>query len=177
MIKINLLPRKPRKRPFKIDLFLFFLVLVINIVIAGAIYYGNTREITNYETKIENGKKEIASLDGLYKDYLRMEAEKKEISLRIKTIDSLKTGRALAARTLYDLSSVIKESVWLRTFKKDEDRFEMEGRSLENESISELMERLSKIPYMRNVELRNVEDVAEGGITVKKFVIYGNIGL
>jgi Tfp pilus assembly protein PilN len=175
MIKINLLPRKHRKKPLKIDLYIFLVVLVISVVAAGFIYYQNDRDITNSQNQIESAKKEIANLEGIYKDYLRMESEKKEIAARIKTIDSLKEGRALSARILYDLTSLIKESVWLRTFKKDEDRFEMEGRSLQNESISELIERLSGIPYMKNVELRNVEDVAEGGITVKKFVIYGNI--
>ncbi len=177
MIRINLLPKKPAKSVFKLDLYIFILVAIVNGLIIAGIYFSNVREISGYQTMIESAKKEIASLDGIYKEYLRIEKEKKEIGDRIKTIEGLKKGRALAARILYDLSDVVKENVWLRTLRRDDDRFELEGRSLENESISDFMETLSKIPYMRNIELRNVEDLVEGGIAVKKFVIYGNISL
>jgi Tfp pilus assembly protein PilN len=175
MIKINLLPRKAPKSPLKGDLYLLIVVFVLNILVLGFLYYDNEKDIADYRSKIENAKQEIASLDAIYKDYLRIENEKKEIAARIKTIEGLKEGRALTARMMYDLTSLVKDSVWLRTFKKDEDRFELEGRSLENESISDLIEGLSKIPYMKNVELRNVEDVVEGDMTVKKFIIYGNV--
>lgn len=177
MIRINLLPKKPAKSVFKLDLYIFVLVAIINGLVIAGIYLSNSREIANYQTMIESAKKEIASLDGIYKEYLRIEKEKKEIGDRIKTIEGLKKGRALAARILYDLSDVVKENVWLRTLRRDDDRFELEGRSLENESISDFMETLAKIPYLKNVELRNVEDLVEGGIAVKKFVIYGNISL
>jgi hypothetical protein len=70
---------------------------------------------------------------------------------------------------------MIKDSVWLKTFKKTEDKFEMEGRSLENESISNLIETLSGAPYLKNIELRNVEDAVEEGVAVKRFVITGDI--
>ncbi|HBA56174.1 MAG TPA: hypothetical protein DCZ04_17445 [Syntrophorhabdus aromaticivorans] len=106
-----------------------------------------------------------------------MEREKKEIQRKIQAIDGLKEGRALAARTLYDLSSQVKESLWLTSFKKTDNRFEMEGRSVENEAISSLMESLSKVPYMRAIELKSVQETTEQGIVLKKFVIQGNISL
>ncbi|HOS60268.1 MAG TPA: PilN domain-containing protein [Syntrophorhabdaceae bacterium] len=126
---------------------------------------------------IEKTKKEIQSIQHIYREYLAMEQEKKEIQRRIKAIDSIKEGRALAARTLYDISGIVKDNVWIKSFKKMNDKFELEGRSLENESISDLVEAISKIPYIRNVELKSVNVATEDGITVKSFTIYGDISL
>jgi Tfp pilus assembly protein PilN len=177
MIKINLLPGKAKKDLLKIDLYLFFSVVIINIIIFGGIYYINAKDISDYKIKIENTKKEIASLQTIYKEYLAMEQEKKEIQRRIKAIDGIKEGRALSPRILYDLTSTIKDNVWLKSFKKTDDKFELDGRSLENESISVLVESLSKIPYIKNIELKNVQDAVEEGITVKQFIISGDLVL
>jgi Tfp pilus assembly protein PilN len=177
MIRINLLPAKAKKDLFKYDLYMFFSLMLLALLVFGGFYYYNMNEISKRKTMIENTKKEIQNLQHIYKEYLAMEQEKKEIQRRIKAIDSIKEGRALAARTLYDLSGIIKDNVWIKSFKKTEDKFELEGRSLENESISMLVEALSKVPYMRNVELKGVEDTTEEGVVLKKFVIYGDIAL
>ena len=128
-------------------------------------------------SNIEKARKEVASLEPVYKEFLRMEKEKKEIDRRLKAMENLKEGRVLAARTLYDLSCVMRERIWLKTFKKTDDVFEIDGRSLENESISDFIERISAVPYFRNVELKKVEDVNEEGIVVKKFLVQGNLAL
>ena len=127
-----------------------------------------------------------------------MEQQKKEIERRMKAIDTIKEGRALSARILFDLTNIVKDNVWFRNFNKADDKFQIEGVSLENESIADLMEKLSKIPYMRNIELLNIEDdsfyvkdetdkptkgtvgkIAETDkptkVTVKKFIINGEI--
>ncbi len=177
MIRINLLPRKPRRRVLRYNMYVAILVTVANFAILGGLYFTNMRHIEAYSRMIASAKKEIASLDGVYAEYLKLERQKKEIGGKINAIGGLKGGRALAARTLYDLTSVVSESLWLKTFKKTQNRFEMEGRSPENESISSFMESLSGIPYMTNVELKNIEDVTEEGVVIKRFVIQGNIGI
>lgn len=156
---------------------MFFCLLLLAIFVFAGIYYYNVQEIKKRNTMIEKTKKEIQSLQHIYREYLAMEQEKKEIQRRIKAIDSIKEGRALAARTLYDISGIVKDNVWIKSFKKMSDKFELEGRSLENESISDLVEAISKIPYIRNVELKSVNVATEDGITVKSFTIYGDISL
>ena len=151
--------------------------MAIALLVFGGIYYNNMNEISKRKTTIENTKNEIKKLQQIYKEYRTMEQEKKEIQRRIKAIDSIKEGRALAARTVYDLSGIIKNNVWIKGFKKTEDKFELDGRSLENESISDLVEALSKIPYIRNVELKSVGETVEEGVAVKSFVISGDISL
>lgn len=95
----------------------------------------------------------------------------------MKAIDGLKEGRALTARILYDLTNIIKENVWLRSLKKTDNKLNIEGVSIENESISDLMEKLAKITYIKNVELVNITDELdkETNVTVKKFIIQGDV--
>ncbi|HVN96336.1 MAG TPA: PilN domain-containing protein [Syntrophorhabdaceae bacterium] len=178
MIKINLLPFKRKRastlrKDFRDFLLLLILACVIFFLIDRSIY----SDIENTRSNIASAKKEIQSLEPLSSEYLKMQEAKREIQKRIQTLEQLKTGRALTARSLYDLSSLIKEGVWIKTFKKTEGKFEMEGRSFVNESISEFMESLSKLPYMSNVELKNVQDVNEEGLTIKKFIITGNMSI
>lgn len=177
MIKINLLPKKPIRTAFKYELHVFILIFIFNLLAIALIYSINARSISNLKSNIEKAKREIASLDPIHREYLAMEQEKKEIQRRIQAINTIKQGRALAARTLYDLTSIVKESLWLKSFKKTENKFELEGRSIENEAISSLMESLSKVPYLSGVELKSVEDATEQGLVLKKFVIQGNISI
>ncbi len=178
MIKINLLPyKKSKPNLFKINIVTFILMLIIGNILFWFIFFYNQGEIRNNERNIKTAKAEITKLQPIYQEYQRMEQAKKEIERRIKVMGQLKSGRALAARSLYDLSTTMKEGVWLKTFKKKENKFEIEGRSLVNESISEFMENLQKMPYMKNVELKSIQDVTEEGLVIKKFIIQGNMSL
>lgn len=175
MIKINLLPRKVQREVATHDLLLFVVMLLVTLMISGGIYAKTSYDISTMKRDIQNKRKEIESLQAVYREYLSIDKDKKEINRRIGIIEGIKEGRALPARIMHDLPGLLKNSVWLKRFKKDENRFELEGRSLESESISDFLERLAKISYMRNVELKNVEDSTEDGVTVKKFTLNGEI--
>ena len=178
MIKINLLPVKARKKTqVNRDLFLFIAMLVLGLGLVGVVYVNNMKDLSRTQKEIGATKQAVARLQDIYKEYQSIEKQKKEIERRIAVIDQIKEGRPLASRVLYDLPSVVKENVWLTKYKKDGEKFELEGRSLENESIADFIDKLSKIPYYRNVELKTAEDVTEQGIVVKKFIVQGNIGL
>jgi Tfp pilus assembly protein PilN len=178
MIKINLLPFK-RKRASTLSKDIRDLVLALIVVFIGfGVYeYKLYNEIDEQKSNIIGIKKEIQSLQPIAQEYKAIQEAKNEIKRRMQTLNQLKSGRALAARSLYDVSSIIKEGVWLKTFKKTENKFEIEGRSFVNESISDFIESLAKMPYITNVELKNVQDVNEEGLTIKKFIITGNMSI
>ena len=178
MIKVNLLPyKKTKTSALKVNIVTFCLLLFIGNILFWSIYFYNWRDIVDYRNKIAATKIELASLQPIYQEYQRIQQAKKEIERRIKVVNQLKSGRALAARSLFDLSTSMKEGVWLKSFKKKEDQFEIEGRSLVNESISDFMEMLTKLPYMKNVELKSIQDVTEEGLVVKKFIVLGKMSL
>jgi type IV pilus assembly protein PilN len=178
MIKVNLLPyKKTRTSTLKVNIVTFVLMLIIGNIFFWAFYLYNEREISDYENNIRATRQELAKLQPYYQEYQRIQAAKKEIERRIKVVNQLKAGRALAARSLFDLSTTMKEGVWLKSFKRKDTKFEIEGRSLVNESISEFMEVLANLPYMKDVELKSIQDVTEEGLVVKKFIIQGNMSL
>lgn len=179
MIKINLIPSQTEKTLFKQDIYLFIFICFLNLIAIGGFFYKNSKDIAEQKSMIQKTKNEIASLQKIYKEFLTMEQQKKEIERRMKAIDSIKEGRALTARIMYDITNIIKDNVWLRSFRKTDDKFQLEGVSLENESISDLIEKLTKIPYMRNVELLNVTDEQDKDthVTVKRFIVNGEIAL
>jgi Tfp pilus assembly protein PilN len=178
MIKINLLPFK-RKRASTLtkDIRDLVILLIIVCIGFGIYYYKLTNEIEEHKSNIATTKKEIQSLQPIAQEYKTIQEAKKEIQTRIQTLNQLKSGRALAARSLYDISSIIKEGVWIKSFKKTDNKFEIDGRSFVNESISDFIESLSKMPYITNIELKNVQDVNEEGLTIKKFIITGNMSI
>ena len=178
MIKINLLPFK-RKRSSSLtkDIRDFVILLLIVLFGFGYYYYILTNDIEERRSNIVATKKEIQSMQPIAQEYQAIQEAKKEIQRRFQTLNQLKSGRALAARSLYDLSSIIKEGVWIKSFKKTDNKFEIDGRSFVNESISDFIESLLKLPYITNVELKNVQDVNEEGLTIKKFIITGNISI
>jgi len=177
MIRINLLPRKAHKEALKSDLLLFLVLLALAFVVGAGLYFNNLRDIAQLKDELSKTKQSIASMETFYKEYLALEKQKKDMATRITVIEKIREGRAMSARIAYDLPSLVKESVWLKRFKKDEDRFDLEGRALENESVADFVEKLSKIPYAKNVELKSVEDVTEEGVLVKKFLVTGNLSL
>jgi type IV pilus assembly protein PilN len=178
MIKINLLPVKTRKKTQNHrSLYLFGVMLFIGLAVVGGLYFKNLNDLAKTRNDIVSTNQSIATLQGVYKEYQTIQKEKKEVERRIAVVEQMKQGRALAARIMYDLPSIMRDSVWLTKFRKDMGNFELEGRSLENESIAEFVESMGKIPYYRNVELKTIEDATEEGVVVKKFIVQGNVGL
>ena len=160
MIKINLLPFK-RKRASTLtkdvrDLALLLILLCIGF---GYYYFMMLRpEINEQQLRIESTKKEIASLQPIAQEYKTIQEAKNEIQRRIQTLNQLKSGRALVARSLYDISSIIKEGVWIKSFKKTDMKFEIEGRSFVNENISDFIEK----PFTVKLLLERIKKALAG---------------
>lgn len=178
MIKINLLPKgEVRKEKNRITFVLLGVLLVFCAGILGGLYWYYNSSIEQTKIRIADVEKKIRSLEEVERQFNMLKAAKADIEKKLATINNLKQGRALSARILYDLSSLVSENLWIRNFKKSENGFEFEAFSSENDSISNIVEDLHKVPYIRGVELKKVEDVTEEGILVKKFLIQGTTGL
>jgi type IV pilus assembly protein PilN len=176
MIKINLLPKTIRqKKEFNLDLYIFVAVALVALGLVGGIYIKNTKDISSIMIITESLKKEVTNLAPLDKEFAAIEKDKKDVANKLSAIAKISEGRAIAPKLLYDLSSIIRDTMWLKTLRKDGNKLYIEGRSVDNESISDFVERLSKLPYVKDLELRSVEDASEGGITVKKFAIDGSV--
>jgi type IV pilus assembly protein PilN len=178
MIKINLLPRKKReRRGDNLDLYILVATLVVSLAVVGGVFFKNTKDIGQTRDEIESLKREAKALEPIRREFLTLEKDKKDVADKLAVIARMKEGRALPPRMLYDLSSLVKDNLWLKRLRKDEKKLEIEGRSIDNESVCDFVEHLSKLPYLKDLELKSVEDVSEGGITVKKFIVDGSVSL
>jgi Tfp pilus assembly protein PilN len=178
MIKINLLPKKKReRRGINLDLYILVATLVVSLALVGGFFLKNTRDIRQIGNDIESLKQQAKALEPIQREFLALETDKKSISSKLAVINRMKEGRAVPPRMLYDLSSLVRDNLWLKRLKKDDSKLEIEGRSIDNESVCDFVERLSKLPYLKNLELKSVEDVSEGGLTVKKFLVDGSVNL
>lgn len=176
MIKINLLPRKKRERKStNLESYVLLGTVAFSLALVSGVYLKNAKDITTLRNEISSVKQQSRALEGVRKEFLSLERDKKEVASKLAVIQRISEGRTIAPKMLYDLSSIVKDNLWLRRLRKDEAKVEIEGRSADNESICDFVERLAKLPYMKNVELRSVEDVNEAGILVKKFIVEGSV--
>ena len=176
MIKINLIPSTIRKKKeVNFELHLLVGTLLFSFLLIGTVYVKNTRDIGRLRDQTALVNQQTAALQPVYKEFVSLERDKKEASKRLEAINRIKDGRAIAPRILYDLSSIIKENVWLKKVVKDDERFELEGRSLDNESICEFVRAPLEASVFTGIELKSVEDVSEADMTVKKFIVEGSV--
>lgn len=176
MIKINLVPTTiQKKREVNFEVKLLVGTLIFTFLLIGSVYLKNMKDIGRLENETRLARQQIAAMQPIYRQFMTLERDKKEMSKRIGVINRIREGRAVVPRIFYDLSAIMKENVWLKKVVKDEEHIELEGRSLDNESICEFVERLSKLPYFRGIELKSVEDVKEGEQAVKRFVVNGGV--
>jgi Tfp pilus assembly protein PilN len=176
MIKINLLPKTQRqKNEVNFDLYILVAVVVVTLAAIGIMYARNSSSIEQTRNVVAKLQQKVAELQPVEKEMAELEKAKKDVTTKLAVIAKISEGRAIAPKLLYDLSSLVRETMWLKGLRKDGTKLQIEGRSVDNESICDFVERLSKLPYVTDLELRSVEDTAEGGITVKKFVIDGNV--
>ena len=151
--------------------------LLVSLLLVGGFYYKNVEDMRRSRVEIESLKQQIKVLEPIQREFGSLEKNKNEIARKLSVINKMKDGRALPPRMLYDLSSLVKDNLWLKRLRKDDAKIEIEGRSIDNESVCDFVDHLAKLPYLKNLELRSVEDVSEGGMTVKKFVVDGSVSL
>jgi Tfp pilus assembly protein PilN len=176
MIKINLLPRKKRERKrTNLESYVLLGTVAFSLALVSSAYLINAKDIRSLHNEISSVKQQSRALEGVRMEFSSLERDKKEVASKLAVIQRINEGRAIAPKMLYDLSSIVKDNLWLRRLRKDDAKLEIEGRSADNESICDFVERLSRLPYMKNIELRSVEDVNEAGILVKKFIVEGSV--
>jgi Tfp pilus assembly protein PilN len=84
-----------------------------------------------------------------------LEANEAVIRTKIETIEKLIRNRDFTAKTLIALSQSLPKEVWITEMNQGESYFEIKGSTLDIGLISELMTRLGKSIYFKDVQLRS----------------------
>ena len=176
MIRINLLPREEkgaRRAPvaFKAgDL----VVPLAAIVAAGLIVAGTAM---SQHTRTSALKKSIAEVEAQSRSLApqiervnRLAQERAELDLRVGIITKLEKGRTQSVRLMDELARCIPDHLWLASIDEGNGtQLRLEGSTLSNLVVSDLMSRLDRSPMFANVELEVAEQVVVDKRDIVKF--------
>jgi type IV pilus assembly protein PilN len=152
MAKINLLPwreelREQRKKEFIIIMAAVFLLAV---VVAGLAWAFFNNRLSDQEQANQQVVAANAQLDSQLKNLDGLQARRDEIVSRMKVIQDLQGKRPVVVRMFDELSRIIPGNMYLTRFKREGDKFTIEGRAESPNTVSELLRNLEASPWFRN---------------------------
>ena len=175
MIRINLIPRRVRKKAaiLRKQLGIMGAVVLVSLILS----YGLNASISG---KIEDERRQITAkssrIDTLKATKLKeldtfekIEAEKKE---RVNVVEKIEKESAGPVRVLDTLASKIPPQSWLENLKEEGPTLKVTGWTADNLIVARFMSSLQASPFFKEVELESVtqEDFQVGeGPAAKKF--------
>ena len=164
MIRINLLPgEEGRPRKAAVALKAGDLVVPVTLLVATALIVAGTA--LSQRTGADNLVRSIAKVDAESRVLApqiervnRLAQERAELDLRLGIISRLQKGRTQSVRLMDELARCIPEHLWVSIVNQEgPSTLTVEGTTLSNLVVSDLMSRLERSPLFAGVEL----DVAE----------------
>ncbi|MFZ1057988.1 MAG: PilN domain-containing protein [Candidatus Rokuibacteriota bacterium] len=159
MIKINLLPARPRRRfaaalPTLPGLGLLFGALyVIAIVLVGGYWVllstegrSLTTDIARMETQIGRHKAEIT-------EGQRFKKEKEDLERRVALIDVIARNQARPIYLLDALADTVPQDIWLTSVEEKEQVLKIAGSAFSTTAVADLMSNLKSSGKFRDVDL------------------------
>lgn len=149
------------------------------ILIAPALFFvwekinisNKQSEIASKRSQIESIRSENQKSANLTAEIEKFIQEKKGLENQIKIIDQLNRGRQRVVQILETIGRLMPQKAWVTQLKFESDRLIVNGNAWSNQEISEFTSRMEKSVYFRGVDLKNVDEAAFRGGTVKSFVI------
>jgi len=164
MIRINLLkpgkkevseaPAAPepeiREKKTQLPYMLIFLLL---IVLIGALFLIQKREIDNERALLEDAKAEKQSLQYVLAKLEEMEQQKQVLSRKINLISRLKARQGSGVIIMDELSKKLPDWVWLTEVDFKDFNIHIKGKALSNNLIADYISNLEESQYFNNVSL------------------------
>ena len=159
MIKINLLPARPRRR-FAIALptlpglgLLFGVLYAVVIVLVGGYWYvlnteglTLTADITRLEAETARHKTAIA-------EGTRFKKEKEDLERRVALIDLIARNQARPIYLLDALADTVPQDIWLTSVEEKEQVLKIAGSAFSTTAVADLMSNLKNSGKFRDVDL------------------------
>ena len=178
MIRMNLLPRdeKAQRRgpsfsfEFKAGeaILPIAVIAVAALVILGVMMSQNAR-IASLQKSIADVDAEARALAPQIERVNRLAQERAELDLRLGIISKLEKGRTQSVRLMDELARVVPDHLWLTSATQEASTLNLEGVTMSNLVVSDLMSRLERSPLFANVELSVAEQGTAGQRDVVKF--------
>jgi len=165
MIRINLLPhreekRKQRKNAFFMMLALFAIVGAVVVLVVG---FAIANNIANQNQRNDFIKAENTKLDSQIKEISALKDEIAALKARQQAVEDLQSDRNQPVYLMDELVKQVPEGVFLRGFKQQGQRVDLQGYAQSNERVSELLRNLgNNSTWLERPELIDIHFVSLG---------------
>ena len=180
MIKINLLPyREEKKKQFiKSQLSIAGLFLVPSILLIIILLFLISTKISNTNTQIVKVKAEIKKQKVSLDEIKAFKKEKETLKNKTRVIEKLENGKFGPVHIIDHLAINLPGRIWLTKIEQKSMSMTIDGKALDNISISKYMVNLAKSDYFKSVDLKKIKtDKKKGptGIQLKNFSLTSTI--
>lgn len=156
MIRINLLPPRPRQR-LSIGappLGLIFGVLVVVVVVGFTGWWTLLgREATRLEARIASGKAELATLKAVIAEGQRFKQEKEDLERRLATIDQLAQGQTRPVYLMDAMADSMPQDLWLTLVEEKQNQLKLAGAAFSTTAVADLMSNLRRSGRFKDVDI------------------------
>jgi len=177
MIKINLLPVREEKAREKkrLDISVSILLLLLTVLIGAYLYINISGEIDSLRLQLREKKAEDARLTKKVGEIKLLKKKKLELQKKIGVINALNKQRTVSLKVMEELSIQIPEKVWFKSLQKTGNKIQIVGISLDDQTLSTFISRLSHSKRFRNVWLQQSKQVVLNNVKLKEFSLNCNI--
>lgn len=178
MIQINLLPIRELKRRAKAKKELVLAGLIVGAFLALLALFGIflVTSVKNLQAELATVKKEKQSYDAKLKDLEKLEKEKEDVLKRISIIEQLEAAGPTTVHVLDDVASrTPPDRIWLTDVNKTGSSVQVNGMSLDNQTVAKYMLDLEDSPYMSNLTLVKTDTKKYAERELKAFSLRSSI--
>jgi len=167
MIRINLLgqarPKAAKKAvPLEATVQILFLAVAVGlaVVILFVTYLQQKKQLDAVNQKIENLRREKASLQQIKADVDRFESQKAELQHRIDVIETLQKNRTGGQELLQMVANTVVrvDSLWLTSLERKGDSLDIQGQAGSINAVANFITQLKRSGYFGKVEIKEARE-------------------
>lgn len=180
MIKINLLPYREEKKKLliKSQLMIGGLFTIPSLILILILFFLINTKIADTSTQIVKVKADIKKQKVSLDEIKAFKNEKETLKNKMLVIEKLEKGKFGPVHIIDHLAINLPGRIWLTKINQKDMSMTLDGKALDNLSISNYMVNLSKSEYFKSVDLKQIKtDNRKGpqGIQIKNFSLTSNI--
>ena len=178
MIRINLLPVREIKRRNKAKKELTIAALLVALFIAFLTAFSvyQIMVVKGLKSDLTDLQTQKSQHDARLKEIKKLEEEKALLLTRIGVIEQLKKSASVTVHVLDDVAlRTPSDRIWLTDLSQNGNQIQVNGMSLDNQTVAKYMVDLEGSPYMENLVLVKSDMKKYADRDLKAFTITSSI--